>query len=310
MSGMATRTDAGVRSPPVTDLLRNVGDLTFRRRILTILEYLAPIAAEDVILDAGCGEGFYVMLLAELTPARVVGIDVNPQLIRKAREWIGENPRVELRVGDVASVPCPDHTFTKIVCSEVLEHLPDPVAVLHELRRVLLPSGTLAVTVPNHRYPFFFDPLNWVREHVSLGHFSKDNEWLGGLWANHLRLYTPELLAEHLGAGGFQVEDMRALTRACVPFQSLILYAGRQAYTRLPAPESVRATMEKFAWRESQEQPWSLPRAILRGGLKVFQAVDRRNERMLSLDGPSVHLAAKARKPDSEPAEHAPHPSR
>ncbi|TSC63456.1 MAG: hypothetical protein G01um1014106_490, partial [Parcubacteria group bacterium Gr01-1014_106] len=87
--------------PSLTDLLQNVGDLTFRRRILTILEYLAPMTAEDVILDAGCGEGFYVKLLAELTPARIVGVDANPKLIAQAQTWIGNNPRVELRVGDV-----------------------------------------------------------------------------------------------------------------------------------------------------------------------------------------------------------------
>ncbi len=295
MSEMITQRDAGVRSPPVADLLRNVGDLTFRRRILTILEYLAPITAEDVILDAGCGEGFYVMLLAELTPARVIGIDANPQLIRKAREWIQENHRAELRVGDVTSVPANDHTFTKIICSEVLEHLPDPVAALHELRRVLLPGGTLAVTVPNHRYPALFDPLNWVREHLGLGHFSKDNEWLGGLWANHLRLYTPEILAAHLREGGFVVEDMRALTRACVPFQQLILYAGKQAYTRLPVPESVRAGMEKFEWRREENRSWHPTRGILRGGLALLRAVDRRNDQGVPLDGPAVHLAARAR---------------
>ncbi|TSC61725.1 MAG: group 1 glycosyl transferase, partial [Parcubacteria group bacterium Gr01-1014_106] len=224
---------------------------------------------------------------------RIVGVDANPKLIAQAQTWIGNNPRVELRVGDVGSVPYGDHTFTKIICSEVLEHLPNPVGALRELRRVLMPSGTLAVTVPNHRYPLFFDPLNWVREHLGLGHFSKDSEWLGGLWANHLRLYTPKLLADHLNAGGFQIDDMRALTRACVPFHSLILYAGRQAYTRLPAPESVRATMEKFSWREHQRQSLSVPHAILRSGFKVFQAVDRRNERTLPLDGPSVHLAAR-----------------
>lgn len=305
MSDTVTQGDARVHVPPVTDLLRNVGDLTFRRRILTILEYLAPITAEDVILDAGCGEGFYVMLLLELTPARVIGIDANPRLITQARTWVGENPsnplgvnpRTELRVGDVSSVPFPDRTFTKIICSEVLEHLPDPMTALRELRRVLRPGGTLAVTVPNHHYPLLFDPLNWVREHLGLGHFSKDNEWLGGLWANHLRLYTPALLREHLQAGGFQIDDMRALTKHCIPFNQLVLYAGRQAYTRLLPPESVRATMEKFAWRESQKQPWSLPRAILQSGLSVLKAVDRRNERALSLDGPSVHLAARARKP-------------
>ena len=50
--------------------------------------------------------------------------------------------------GDGTRLPFPDATFDRIICSEVLEHIPDDVAALRELRRVLKPGGTLAATVP------------------------------------------------------------------------------------------------------------------------------------------------------------------
>lgn len=279
--------------PRLEPMLRNVGDLTFRRRIVTIIDYL-QITDDDVIFDAGCGEGFYVMLLSHLTKAHIVAMDGNPKLIDNAKRWVGPNPRVTWQVRDLIDLPFSDQTFSKVICSEVLEHLPDPVATLRELRRVLKDDGVLAITVPNHRYPLLFDPLNWVREHLGLGHFSSQNEWLGGLWANHLRLYTNEELTKHLTAAGFAVKDMRAMTRYCLPFQQLILYAGKQAYTRLPVPASVRHGMEKFEWKQSAAPARANPaQLVLRTGLGLLRAVDRFNERSFPVNGTAMHLAAK-----------------
>lgn len=273
--------------------LKKVGDLTFRRRILTIFSYLQP-TDDDVIFDAGCGEGFYVMLLSQLTQAKIIAMDGNPALIAKATQWVGPNKNVEWHVGDLVDLPFPNRHFSKIICSEVLEHLPDPVATLRELHRVLKDDGLLAITVPNHRYPFLFDPLNWTREHIGLGHFPSDNEWLGGLWANHLRLYTAEELQHHITQAGFTINDIRALTRYCLPFQQLLLYAGKQAYTKLPVPESVRVGMEKFEWQKTPTTTsWHPAQALLRSGLGVLRAVDRLNKRPLPLTGTAMHLAAK-----------------
>lgn len=279
--------------PRLEPMLQKVGDLTFRRRILTIIDYL-QITDDDVIFDAGCGEGFYVMLLSHLTKAHIVAMDGNPKLIENAKRWVGSNPRVTWQVRDLIDLPFPDNTFSKIICSEVLEHLPDPVATLRELRRVLKDDGVLAITVPNRRYPLLFDPFNWMREHLDLGHFSSQNEWLGGLWANHLRLYTSEELTKHITAAGFAVKDMRAMTRYCLPFQQLILYAGKQAYTRLPVPASVRHGMEKFEWKQSAAPARANPaQLVLRTGLGLMRAVDRFNERPFPVDGTAMHLAAK-----------------
>lgn len=282
--------------PRLDKVLSNVGDLTFRRRIVTILEYLA-VTEEDVVLDAGCGEGFYVMLLTQLTKAKVYGLDGNKKLIDRAQKWVGDTPQAVLQVGDVGQLPYPDKTFSKIICSEVLEHLPDPPQTLHEIRRVLKDDGVLAVTVPNHHYPALFDPLNWVRESLGLGHFSANNEWLGGLWANHIRLYTPKLLEQHITEGGFVVSDMRAMSRYCIPFQQLILFGGRQFFTKLPVSESVRVGMEKFEWEQAAAKTsWHPAQVILRTGLGLLRAVDSFNNQPLPLNGPAVHLATKLTK--------------
>ncbi len=50
--------------------------------------------------------------------------------------------------GDGTGLPFPDDTFDVIICSEVMEHIPDDTAAAAELARVLKPGGTLAVTVP------------------------------------------------------------------------------------------------------------------------------------------------------------------
>ena len=50
--------------------------------------------------------------------------------------------------GDALSLPFPDATFDRVICSEVLEHIPDDRGAMREILRVLRPGGTAAVTVP------------------------------------------------------------------------------------------------------------------------------------------------------------------
>lgn len=63
-------------------------------------------------------------------------------------------------VSDVASIPAPDASFDLILCTEVLEHVPEPIAALREMTRLLRPGGRLLVTAPLgsglHQLPFHF----------------------------------------------------------------------------------------------------------------------------------------------------------
>lgn len=273
-------------------ILSKVGDLSFRRRILTLLDYL-DVQSSDKVLDAGCGEGFYVMLLDQLYGCQVVGLDNDPEILERAKKWVGEKGNVQFIVGDVTNLPFESESFDKIILSEVLEHVPDDRQALSEMYRVLKPNGILGITVPNHNYPFLWDPLNWVGEHLGLGHFSPDSGFLGGIWAMHLRLYFPQEIKKLVEDTGFKIEKIKGLTHYCLPFNHNILYLGKQFYTKLPLPESVSSAMEKFAWQENQEEPSV---SLIGWGLKVMTAVDSLNETRWNKEGSSLHIAIKARK--------------
>jgi SAM-dependent methyltransferase len=102
------------------------------------------------VLDVGCGE----MPFRELLPpaARYTGIDVP-----EAKDF-GMARRPEIIAFDGVHIPFPDLSFDHILCTEVLEHVEDPEALIAEMHRVLRPAGTLVVTVPFsarvHHAPF------------------------------------------------------------------------------------------------------------------------------------------------------------
>lgn len=131
-------------------------------RIFGTLDVRAKIAAcnalpiilndreEQVILDAGCGRGIFTFALARLKPkAFVIGVDIDPdkiaccQAIKRALNFTN----VEFRCIDLARLNFTDF-FDVVLCVDVLEHVSDEEAVLHNLFRALKPSGRLILHTP------------------------------------------------------------------------------------------------------------------------------------------------------------------
>ena len=111
----------------------------------------------DTVLDLGCGEGRHVHGLHMLGGLDVIGVDLDEASLEKAREGLATLPtrsdgETRFQTGDATALDFADDTFDAVICSEVLEHLPDYGAALHEIRRVLKPSGKLCVSVP-HGWP-------------------------------------------------------------------------------------------------------------------------------------------------------------
>lgn len=112
------------------------------------------LAAGQRLLDVGCGEGRHTLSAWLEAPVQAVGLDRNAADLATARSRArdftvtqGES-RLQWIHGDGLRLPFPDASFERVICSEVLEHIPDYRAVLAEIRRVLKPGGLLAVSVP------------------------------------------------------------------------------------------------------------------------------------------------------------------
>ncbi|MCR9270049.1 MAG: methyltransferase domain-containing protein [Hyphomonadaceae bacterium] len=119
------------------------------------LEHLG-LRRGDRVLDLGCGEGRHVHGLYMLGEFEIFGIDLDEPSLDRAREGLATLPvsksQVTFETGDATALRFEDDFFDAIICSEVLEHLPNYDAALVEMRRILKPSGRLCVSVP-HAWP-------------------------------------------------------------------------------------------------------------------------------------------------------------
>src|SRR5689334_16933642 len=147
----------------IHSLLVNVGDMALKRRARRMVEEL-HLKDGDVILDAGCGDGFYLHVLSKLGKFKITGLDFDKNALESAKKNLKGVKQIKIMHGSVMELPFKANTFDKIVLTEVAEHLPDDLKGLKEIYRVLKPGGILVLTVPNHNYPFLWDPVNKTLE--------------------------------------------------------------------------------------------------------------------------------------------------
>lgn len=103
----------------------------------------------DAVLDVGCGAGHELVALAD-EGARVVGVDLSAGMLAAgAARLAGAGRAAALAQADAARLPFADGSFDAVRVERVLQHVPDPAAVVAEVRRVLRPGGVGAVVEPD-----------------------------------------------------------------------------------------------------------------------------------------------------------------
>jgi SAM-dependent methyltransferase len=143
----------------------------------------AYVTPDDDVLDAGCGHGEITNILSRHA-ASAMGVDYDPAMIAFARSRF---PHCTFEAADLRHWSS-ERAFDVVFHTHTLEHLPDPVAALANLRAALKANGRIVVEVPLELRPGVINP-------------------------HHEREYTVDLLLDQVEQAGLEVLEQRGVCR-------------------------------------------------------------------------------------------------
>lgn len=123
-----------------------------------LLHHDTAYPAGSRVLEAGCGVGAQTVILSAKSPgADITSVDISPDSLARAEAAAAEAgcANVRFRQADITRLPFAEASFDHVFVCFVLEHLPDPMAALRELSRVLVPGGGITVIEGDHGSCYF-----------------------------------------------------------------------------------------------------------------------------------------------------------
>jgi len=176
-----------------------------------IISFLAGIDRSVKVMDIGCGDGFFLNLLAGMGFEDIRGIDPGRPMVERCREKGFSVQRKS--IGDLSGTG----QFDLVLMIEVLEHLEEPSAAIRNIHSLLHPGGELILTVPvcdsllkrYHRFRYGTDKLTQVID-----------------WdETHRHAFSASAIRELLRCGGFNIEKC---LHASNPYPWIGRYGGKK----------------------------------------------------------------------------------
>jgi len=125
--------------------------------MITVEPDLLGIKDGDITLDAGCGNGRHSWEVYSKNHSSIIAFDIDAVCVKKNLYLLAslktENEiegSYHMLMADVTKLPFKSGSFDKIICSEVLEHIPEDNIAVEELVRVLSKDGDIGISVPHY----------------------------------------------------------------------------------------------------------------------------------------------------------------
>ncbi|MDF1590856.1 MAG: class I SAM-dependent methyltransferase [Desulfobacterales bacterium] len=195
------------------------------------------------VLDIGCGSGRHTAAIARSKGIQVLGADINPADVIETKKRLifqerleGKRGRWDLLAASINRLPFKDNFFDLIVCSEILEHIPDHRMAVAEVVRVLKPGRDLVVSVPR----FWPERICWA---LSREYHNANN--------GHIRIYKKKELIKLLENSGLKKWSSHYAHSLHVPYWWLKCLLGS---TRKDAV-AVNLYHDLLTW-DIMKRPW------------------------------------------------------
>lgn len=151
------------------------------------------VGSDDVVVDVGCGDsgnGFYCAQRG----AHVIAVDIDPKVLAVVKARIAQiDPELcTTHLSDANPLPLADATATRVICTEVLEHVEEPDALLAELFRIGKPGARYLLSVPGSL-------SENMQQHVAPPQYFKR--------PNHIRIIDRQQFAQMVTRSGLVIEE-------------------------------------------------------------------------------------------------------
>ncbi len=155
------------------------------------------ICPGDRVLDIGCGEGRHTIRACQESDTVCIGADFGYENLITTKGKLEFHQAIDdlscrgwgLSAMDITALPFEDNSFDVVICSEVLEHIPDDNQAISELVRIVKPGKMLAVSVPR-TWP------EWICWQLSDEYFNAN--------MGHVRIYNKKEIIEKIQTRGPQ----------------------------------------------------------------------------------------------------------
>ena len=175
-----------------------------RTRLKTILHMISASARESrttnhkpiELLEVGCGDGYVLKEIERKFPTAftLTGIDISKTALRRAKNLC----QARLIKADAQKIPINVNQIDITICSEVIEHLPDDIALLKEAHRILKPGSFLILTAPNfYTFEHIIMRILGIKPTISI--------------PEHLREYSYDELTSKIKRTGFTILEFQSI---------------------------------------------------------------------------------------------------